>query len=71
MKTAGYYLTQINKLMEDSQYDAELTCYLLQGVLRMARDDERIDVDDFYEISEVVSMERINLTLQIKGYKEG
>ena len=46
----GYYLTQIEKLSTDSQYDARLTIYLLKAVLKMAKEDIFLELEDYRDI---------------------
>lgn len=60
----GYYLTQIDKLMEDSQYDARLTKYLLGGVRKMATEDRNLGMDDYIEVTDRITMEQCNLVDQ-------
>ena len=66
----GYYLTQIDKLMEDSQYDARLTTYLLGGVRKMATEDGDLDFSDYIEVSDRITIESCNLVDQFYANQE-
>ena len=61
----GYYLTQIEKLSTDSQYDARLTIYLLKAVLKMAKEDHYLELEDYCEVSDTAYVEIDALTVQI------
>lgn len=44
--TAGYYLTQIDKLMDDSQYDARMTVFFIEAVNKAAMADDDLSRSD-------------------------
>ena len=60
-----YYLNQIEKLSTDSRYDARLTIYLLKAVLKMAKEDIFLKLEDYSEISDTAYIEIDALMVQI------
>ena len=47
---ANYYLTQIDKLLDDSQYDARMTVFFLEGVSKAAMADESMERKDRFRV---------------------